>query len=78
MGVAGMVCHRQAKAMHVELGVEEEIVDGVAVRRPGGWTLRRDEEGLLLEESSPGGRVGGRFQFGMRGRRCFVRRWSFW
>src|SRR5437016_4324318 len=53
MGVAGMVCRGQAKSLRVELGVEE-FVDGLEVHRPGGWTMRRDEEGLVMEEIARG------------------------
>src|SRR5947209_7776820 len=53
MAAAAIVCRGQARALRVELGVEE-FVDGLEVHRPGGWTMRRDEEGLLLEEIRQG------------------------
>src|SRR6266850_864964 len=62
MGVAAIVCRGQAKTLRVELGVEE-FVDGLEVHRPEGWTMRRDEEGLVMEE----------VRAGSNGRKLFIR-----
>ena len=49
LGVAAWVSRRQKRALRVELS-QTNMIDGLTIKRPGDWTLRREEGGLLLEE----------------------------
>ncbi|HEV8606994.1 MAG TPA: hypothetical protein VGQ99_16755 [Tepidisphaeraceae bacterium] len=54
LGLAAWVSRRQARTLRVVLGKEAVIIDGLTVFRPEDWTLRRDDDGLLLEEMRKG------------------------
>ena len=49
LGLAAWVARRQTRALRVELS-ETSMIDGLTIKWPQNWTLRRDEDGLLLQE----------------------------
>jgi hypothetical protein len=52
LGVAALVSRRSA-ARRVEFADTEETIDGLTMFRPRGWSLQRDEDGLVMDEVGP-------------------------
>lgn len=49
--LAALVSRRQTRTHRVVLGNTSTVIEGLAVKRPDDWTLVREEDGLLLQET---------------------------
>src|ERR1051325_890774 len=49
LGVAAWISRRQTRALRVNLE-KTSVIDGLTIKTPEDWTLRRDDDGVLLEE----------------------------